>query len=52
VQTTTGVGDLLATIHVVVPSHLSAEATKHLNALAQALPDENPRDDLLAKARS
>jgi molecular chaperone DnaJ len=52
VQTTTGVGDLLATIHVVVPSHLSAEATKHLNALAKALPSENPRDDLLAKARS
>ncbi|MEX1079983.1 MAG: DnaJ C-terminal domain-containing protein [Homoserinimonas sp.] len=52
VQTTSGVGDLLATIHVVVPGHLSAEATKHLNALAKSLPDENPRDDLLARARS
>jgi molecular chaperone DnaJ len=52
VQTTKGVGDLLATVHVVVPSHLSTEATKHLDALMKALPDENPRDDLLARARS
>jgi molecular chaperone DnaJ len=52
VQTPAGVGDLLATIHVVVPSHLSAEAAKHLKALEDALPAENPRDDLLAKARS
>lgn len=51
VQTTKGVGDLLATVHVVVPSHLSTDAAKHLNALVKALPDENPRDDLLAKAR-
>lgn len=52
VQTTTGVGDLLATIQVVVPSHLNGEATKHLKALAKALPDENPREDLLARART
>ncbi len=52
VQTTKGVGDLLATIHVVVPGHLSPEATKHLKALAKALPDENPREDLLSRARS
>jgi molecular chaperone DnaJ len=52
VQTTSGVGDLLATIQVVVPGNLSAEATKHVKALAKALPDENPRDDLLARARS
>jgi molecular chaperone DnaJ len=52
VQTTSGVGDLLATIQVVVPGNLSNEATKHLKALAKALPDENPREDLLARARS
>jgi len=52
VQTTSGVGDLLATIQVVVPGNLNSEATKHLKALAKALPDENPRDDLLARARS
>lgn len=51
VQTTKGVGDLLATVHVVVPGHLNAEATKHLKNLAKALPDENPRDDLIAKAK-
>lgn len=52
VQTTSGVGDLLATIQVVVPGNLSSEAAKHLKALAKALPDENPREDLLARARS
>ena len=51
VETPQGTGDLLATVHVVVPSHLSSEATKAVDALAKALPDENPREDLLAKAR-
>ena len=52
VQTTKGVGDLLATVHVVVPGHLGTDAKKYLDALIKALPDENPRDDLLARARS
>ncbi|MCU1545285.1 MAG: molecular chaperone DnaJ [Homoserinimonas sp.] len=51
VATSKGTGDLLATVQVVVPSHLSAEAAKHVNALAKSLPKENPRDDLIAKAR-
>lgn len=46
-----GTGDLLATVQVAVPSHLSADARKKLEAFASALPDENPRDDLLARAR-
>lgn len=46
-----GAGDLLATVQVVVPSHLSGDAEKAVKALAKALPDENPRDDLLARAR-
>ncbi|BAU31002.1 DnaJ C-terminal domain-containing protein [Microcella alkaliphila] len=46
-----GTGDLLATVQVAVPSHLSAEAKKKLEAFAKTLPDENPRDDLLLKAR-
>ena len=46
-----GTGDLLATVQVAVPSHLSAEAQKKLEAFAKTLPDENPRDDLLLKAR-
>lgn len=46
-----GTGDLLATVQVAVPSHLSAEATKHLKEFAAALPPDNPRDDLIARAR-
>ncbi|MGY6497953.1 MAG: DnaJ C-terminal domain-containing protein [Microcella sp.] len=46
-----GTGDLLATVQVAVPSHLSPEAQKKLEAFAKTLPDENPRDDLLLRAR-
>jgi molecular chaperone DnaJ len=46
-----GTGDLLATVQVAVPSHLSDKAREALDALAAALPDEDPREDLLAKAR-
>ena len=52
VQTAKGTGDLLAVVQVAVPSHLSGEAKEALEAFAAKLPDENPRDDLLAKARS
>ena len=52
VTTAKGVGDLLATVVVAVPSHLTAEAQAHLEAFAAALPDENPRADLLDRARS
>jgi molecular chaperone DnaJ len=51
VETAKGTGDLLATVHVAVPNHLSAEAQSHLAAFAASLPQENPRDDLIAKAR-
>ena len=46
-----GVGDLLATVQVAVPSHLPPEAQASLEAFAKAMPNENPRDDLLARAR-
>ncbi|TDN44031.1 molecular chaperone DnaJ [Curtobacterium flaccumfaciens] len=52
VTTKNGTGDLLATVQVAVPSHLSDKAREAVEALAEALPDENPREDLLAKARS
>jgi molecular chaperone DnaJ len=52
VATKDGTGDLLATVQVAVPSHLSDKAREAVEALAAALPDENPREDLLAKARS
>jgi molecular chaperone DnaJ len=46
-----GVGDLLATVQVAVPSHVPADAQANLEAFAKAMPDENPRADLLARAR-
>lgn len=52
VATKDGTGDLLATVQVAVPSHLSDKAREAVEALAAALPDEDPREDLLAKARS
>lgn len=51
VVTPKGTGDLLATVQVAVPSHLSAEAEQHLRSFAAALPPENPRDELIARAR-
>ena len=51
VKTAKGTGDLLAEVLVAVPSHLSKDAEEKLQAFAQALPNENPRTDLLAKAR-
>ncbi|MGJ4845204.1 MULTISPECIES: DnaJ C-terminal domain-containing protein [unclassified Leifsonia] len=52
VQTSKGTGDLLAVVQVAVPSHLSAEAQEALKEFAAKLPDENPREELLAKART
>lgn len=46
-----GDGDLLAVVQVAVPSHLSKAAEEKLAAFAAELPDENPRGDLLARAR-
>ncbi|MCU1542856.1 MAG: hypothetical protein JWM50_721 [Microbacteriaceae bacterium] len=51
VTTSKGVGDLLATVQVAVPSHLTAEARGHLEAFAQSMPAENPRLELIDKAR-
>ncbi|MBC7518190.1 MAG: DnaJ domain-containing protein [Microbacteriaceae bacterium] len=51
VETAKGTGDLLATVLVAVPSHLSADAERALNAFAAALPKENPRLDLIDRAR-
>lgn len=51
VATSKGTGDLLAIVQVAVPSHLSKDAEEKLKAFLSELPDENPRDDLLSKAR-
>jgi molecular chaperone DnaJ len=44
-------GDLLVELRVAVPSHMSSSAKAHLEKFIQALPDENPRADLMAKAK-
>jgi len=51
VQTAKGTGDLLAEVQVAVPSHLdeaAREALEHFQALE---PKENPRAEMMAKAR-
>jgi len=52
VTTTKATGDLLAEVQVAVPNRIPDAALKHLEEFAKAMPDENPRDDLIAKARS
>ncbi|GAB2977333.1 DnaJ C-terminal domain-containing protein [Frigoribacterium salinisoli] len=51
VATKEGTGDLLATVQVAVPSHLSDKAREAVEALAAALPAEDPRADLIDRAR-
>ncbi len=51
VATAQGTGDLLATVMVAVPSHLPGDALQKLEEFAAAMPAENPRDELLARAR-
>ena len=43
-------GDLLATVEIAVPSHVSDKAKKALEQFDGFLPDEDPRADLLLKA--
>lgn len=50
VTTAKGTGDLLATVQIAVPSHLTEAAKKSLEDFAAAMPTENPRDDLLRNA--
>lgn len=51
VVTPKGTGDLLAKVEVAVPSHLSSAQKQALDAFAAASAGDNPRDDLLARAR-
>jgi molecular chaperone DnaJ len=51
VSTAKGTGDLLAVVQVAVPSHLSKDAESSLKEFAELLPDENPRAELIQKAR-
>jgi molecular chaperone DnaJ len=50
VATAKAEGDLLATVEIAVPSHVSDKAKKALEEFEGFLPDEDPRADLLIKA--
>jgi molecular chaperone DnaJ len=50
VVTAKGEGDLLATVEIAVPSHISDKAKKALEEFNDLLPDEDPRAELLLKA--
>lgn len=43
-------GDLLATVEIAVPAHISEKAKELLEKFEQELPDEDPRADLLTRA--
>ena len=51
VQTDKGTGDLLAEVQVAVPSHLDDAAREALERYHELEPKENPRTDLMSKAR-
>ncbi len=51
VTTTKGTGDLLAEVVVAVPAHLTADAKEYLEKFGKAMPSENPRADLIARAK-
>jgi molecular chaperone DnaJ len=46
-----GTGDLLAELQVAVPAHLDDAAREALLAFQAAEPKENPRGEMMAKAR-
>lgn len=51
VKSSKGTGDLLAELQVAVPAHLDDAARSALLAFKEAEPKENPRAELMAKAR-
>jgi molecular chaperone DnaJ len=50
VESAKGIGDLLATVEIAVPSHLSDKAKKKLEEFNELIPQEDPREDLLLRA--
>jgi molecular chaperone DnaJ len=50
VESSKGTGDLLATVEIAVPSHLSDKAKKKLEEFNELIPQEDPREDLLLRA--
>lgn len=52
VTSTKGTGDLLAEVQVAVPARLTDEAKAALEAFTHAMPAENPRTELLERAKA
>ena len=52
VSTTKGTGDLLARIEVAVPARLTSEQREALERFVEAGPQEDPRAELIARARA
>ena len=50
VETPKHTGDLLATVEIAVPSHVSDKAKKALEQFESELPEEDPRADILLRA--
>ncbi|MEY4492498.1 MAG: hypothetical protein RL085_909 [Actinomycetota bacterium] len=50
VETSKNTGDLLATVEIAVPSHVSDKAKVALEQFDEMLPDEDPRAEILLKA--
>jgi len=51
IQSSKGTGDLLAELQVAVPSHLDDAAREALERFHELEPKENPRAEMMAKAR-
>lgn len=52
VRSGSALGDLLVELQVAVPSHLSSKAKAQMEKLLEAMPQENPRDDLMSRAKA
>lgn len=52
VKSSKGTGDLLAELQVAVPTHLDEAARAALEAFKEAEPKEDPRAEMMAKARN
>ena len=52
VTSTKGTGDLLAEVQVAVPSRIPDDALNHLRAFEAAMPEENPRAEMLERAKA
>lgn len=52
VTSTKGTGDLLAEVQVAVPARIPDDALAALQAFDKAMPAENPRADLIARAKA